>query len=139
MDDDFQPTFTSFFEAGYHTELTILKALSIGLGLPEDALGQRHAAQTNELRITHYPEVARADFAHSTRIAAHTDFGTITLLFQDAVGGLRGLPFLFFPLRSCVRDVMALTQGCRNGGPAARWGVCGRRERRAIRMYPEFR
>ncbi|GAB1203511.1 hypothetical protein APSETT445_002146 [Aspergillus pseudonomiae] len=89
VDDAFQPTFISFFEAGYRTELIILKALSIGLGLPEQTLGQLHAEQTNELRITHYPAVARGDFAHSTRIAAHTDFGTITLLFQDAVGGLQ--------------------------------------------------
>ncbi|OJJ36075.1 hypothetical protein ASPWEDRAFT_41308 [Aspergillus wentii DTO 134E9] len=89
VDDTFQPTFTSFFEAGYRTELAILRALSIGLGLPEHWLGQLHAAQTNELRITHYPAVAREDFAHSTRIATHTDFGTITLLFQDAVGGLQ--------------------------------------------------
>ncbi|KAJ5516874.1 hypothetical protein N7527_008434 [Penicillium freii] len=89
VDGAFRPTFTSFFEAGYRTELVILKALSIGLGLPEKTLGQLHATQTNELRITHYPAVARGDFAHSTRIAAHTDFGTITLLFQDAVGGLQ--------------------------------------------------
>ncbi|KAB8269058.1 hypothetical protein BDV30DRAFT_230150 [Aspergillus minisclerotigenes] len=89
VDDAFQPTFTAFFEAGYRAELTILKALSIGLGLPEHRLGQLHADQTNELRITHYPAVARGEFAHSTRIATHTDFGTITLLFQDAVGGLQ--------------------------------------------------
>ncbi|KAE8395433.1 hypothetical protein BDV23DRAFT_144988 [Aspergillus alliaceus] len=89
VDDGFQPTFTSFFEAGYRTELAILRALSIGLGLPEQTLGQLHADQTNELRITHYPAVARGDFVHSTRIAAHTDFGTITLLFQDTVGGLQ--------------------------------------------------
>ena len=106
VDDGFQPTFTSFFEAGYRTELAILKALSIGLSLPEDALGQLHAEQTNELRITHYPEVARGDFAHSTRIAAHTDFGTITLLFQDAVGGLREFffPLLSSPFSSCPRS-----------------------------------
>jgi isopenicillin N synthase-like dioxygenase len=96
VDDAFQPTFTTFFEAGYRTELTILKALSIGLGLPEQTLGQLHADQTNELRITHYPAVARGDFVHSTRIAAHTDFGTITLLFQDAVGGLREFFSFFF-------------------------------------------
>lgn len=106
MDDAFQPIFTSFFEAGYRTELTILKALSIGLGLPEQTLGQLHAEQTNELRMTHYPRVTRGDFAHSTRIATHTDFGTITLLFQDAVGGLRGFSSSF-PLD----DVIALMQG----------------------------
>ncbi|KAL4954840.1 hypothetical protein BDW69DRAFT_162380 [Aspergillus filifer] len=89
VDSTFEPTFTSFFEAGYHAELTILSALSIGLGLPQQTLPSLHADQTNELRITHYPVVTRGEFAHATRVAAHTDFGTITLLFQDAVGGLQ--------------------------------------------------
>ena len=87
--DSFQPIFTSFFSACYRTELAILEAISLGLGLPNQTLSQLHAAQSNELRLTHYPEVSRGDFAHSTRIAAHTDFGTITLLFQDSVGGLQ--------------------------------------------------
>ncbi|KAF7591576.1 hypothetical protein BBP40_001324 [Aspergillus hancockii] len=87
--DTFKPTFTSFFNACYRVELTILEAISIGLRLLPDTLGQLHAAKTNELRLTHYPAVLRSDFAHATRIAAHTDFGTITLLFQDRVGGLQ--------------------------------------------------
>ena len=87
--DSFQPTFTSFFSACYRIELAILEAISLGLGLPAQTLSQLHAAQSNELRLTHYPAVSRGDFAHSTRIAAHTDFGTITLLFQDSVGGLQ--------------------------------------------------
>jgi isopenicillin N synthase-like dioxygenase len=85
----FKPTFTKYFEACYQAELTILEAISIGLGLPGDTLGQFHVNQSNELRLTHYPAVSRGDFAHSTRIAAHTDFGTITILFHDGVGGLR--------------------------------------------------
>lgn len=109
VDDAFQPTFTSFFEAGYRTQLIILEALSIGLGLPEQTLGQLHAAQTNELRVTHYPPVARGEFAHSTRIAAHTDFGTVTLLFQDAVGGLRRSSFI--SLYSPLDDVIANAGG----------------------------
>lgn len=87
--DTFQPFFTSFFSACYQAECEILEALSIGLGLPPQTLSERHANQSNELRLTHYPAVSRSEFANSTRIATHTDFGTITLLFQDAVGGLR--------------------------------------------------
>ncbi|KAK8085891.1 isopenicillin N synthase [Apiospora hydei] len=85
--DAFQPTFTSFFEVCYRAQLAILEAISIGLGLPAQKLGELHVDQSNELRLTHYPAVARDEFGHSTRIAAHTDFGTITLLFQDSVGG----------------------------------------------------
>ncbi|CAJ2499770.1 Uu.00g026230.m01.CDS01 [Anthostomella pinea] len=87
--DTFRPTFTSFYSACYHAELAILEALSLGLGLPAETLANLHKDEINELRLTRYPEVSRSDFAHSTRIAAHTDFGTITLLFQDDVGGLQ--------------------------------------------------
>ncbi|KAB5554578.1 hypothetical protein GE09DRAFT_1121591 [Coniochaeta sp. 2T2.1] len=87
--DTFQPFFTSFFSACYQAECEILEALSLGLGLPPQTLSERHADQSNELRLTHYPAVSRSEFASSTRIATHTDFGTITLLFQDAVGGLQ--------------------------------------------------
>ncbi|PTB66088.1 Clavaminate synthase-like protein [Trichoderma citrinoviride] len=87
--DAFQPAFTSFFSTCYRAQLSILKAISIGLALPEQTLSQLHTEQANELRLTHYPTVPRGDFSHSTRIAAHTDFGTITLLFQDDVGGLQ--------------------------------------------------
>ncbi|KAK8036631.1 hypothetical protein PG994_015402 [Apiospora phragmitis] len=87
--DAFQPTFTSFFSVCYRAQLAILEAIAIGLELPAATLKQLHANQSNELRLTHYPAVAKDDFAHSTRIAAHTDFGTITLLFQDSVGGLQ--------------------------------------------------
>ncbi|KAM0816273.1 putative Fe2OG dioxygenase domain-containing protein [Seiridium cardinale] len=89
VQDTFQPTLTSFFSACYQAEIDILDALSIGLGLPAQTLSQLHVKQSNELRLTHYPAAPRKDFAHSTRIATHTDFGTITLLFQDAVGGLQ--------------------------------------------------
>ncbi|KAI6356742.1 hypothetical protein MCOR25_007871 [Pyricularia grisea] len=87
--DGFQPTFTSFFEVCYQAQLAILEAVAIGLGLPRQIFAELHVDQTNELRLTHYPTVARDEFASSTRIAAHTDFGSITLLFQDSVGGLQ--------------------------------------------------
>lgn len=90
--DAFQPLFTSFFASAYKAEIAILQALSIGLGLPPQMLPELHTERANELRLTHYPAVSRKEFSHSTRIAAHTDFGTITLLFQDSVGGLR-MPF----------------------------------------------
>lgn len=79
---------SSFFSVCYDAELVILDAISIGLGLPIHSLRELHATQINELRLSHYPEADRADFVNATRIAAHTDFGTITLLFQDNVGGL---------------------------------------------------
>ncbi|KAK6086078.1 hypothetical protein SCUP234_01478 [Seiridium cupressi] len=107
VQDTFQPILTSFFSACYRAELDILAALSIGLGLSAETLSQLHVKQSNELRLTHYPAVPRKDFAHSTRIATHTDFGTITLLFQDAVGGLRKQLFILNPQPLCLHTSLA--------------------------------
>jgi isopenicillin N synthase-like dioxygenase len=99
---------SSLFTVCYDAQLQILDAISIGLGLPIHTLRELHGAQTNELRLTHYPEVDRADFANATRIAAHTDFGTITLLFQDNVGGL-GKQIPPSKLGRCHPSILALS------------------------------
>ncbi|KAJ5649421.1 Oxoglutarate/iron-dependent dioxygenase [Penicillium longicatenatum] len=113
--DGFQMIMNSFFSVCYDAELKILDAISIGLGLPVHALRELHVMKTNELRLSHYPEVDRAEFANATRIAAHTDFGTITLLFQDDVGGLEmEYPCgsgLFVPAESCGRYECILNVG----------------------------
>jgi isopenicillin N synthase-like dioxygenase len=99
---------SSLFTVCYDAQLQILDTISIGLGLPIHTLRELHGAQTNELRLTHYPEVDRADFANATRIAAHTDFGTITLLFQDNVGGL-GKQIPPSKLGRCHPSILALS------------------------------
>jgi len=61
------------------------------LSLPStDSLARHHAGSLFNLSLLHYPAVS-APLLRSgaqTRIPAHSDFGTLTLLFQDAVGGL---------------------------------------------------
>jgi isopenicillin N synthase-like dioxygenase len=50
-----------------------------------------HNKAENEFRILHYPSIPASELADgtATRIAEHTDFGSITMLFQDSVGGLQ--------------------------------------------------
>jgi isopenicillin N synthase-like dioxygenase len=70
----------------------ILHALALALALPTaDHLAATHAQSLFQLRLLHYPSVSASvlDSGRATRIAAHSDFGTLTLLFQDAVGGLQ--------------------------------------------------
>ena len=68
----------------------ILQALEQGLGLPDSRIQSLCTRDEAELRLTHYPpiEVSRLKEGKTTRIAEHTDFGTVTLLFQDSTGGL---------------------------------------------------
>lgn len=66
----------------------LLQALSLALQLPEAFLVDRHG-QNFFLRLLHYPPVKQAA-TNQLRAGEHTDYGTVTLLFQepDAVGGL---------------------------------------------------
>lgn len=111
--DEFRKAMEGFFGVCYNAELDVLEAISLGLGLrQEGGLKGLHRDGTNELRLTHYPAVRVGEFGCAsegngkgetgkgnkeakTRIAAHTDFGSVTLLFQDSVGGLRTFFFLF--------------------------------------------
>lgn len=93
--EDSLPGFRSFmeyfYEKAFKTEMQLLSALAIALGVSEDHLRSLHNRAENEFRLLHYPAIAASELADgsATRIAEHTDFGTITMLFQDSVGGLQ--------------------------------------------------
>ena len=93
--EDILPGFRSFMETFYtqafKTELHIISAISEALGISESHLQSLHSRAENEFRILHYPAipVSMLTGGTATRIAEHTDFGTITMLFQDSTGGLQ--------------------------------------------------
>lgn len=88
------PGFRAFFNGFYWkcraVELEILRALALGMGLAENFFEYFHSKADNQTRILHYPAIEEDVLLKGTkkRINAHTDFGTITLVFQDEVGGL---------------------------------------------------
>lgn len=81
----------SFYDLAFKIEHHLLEAIAIGLGVSSDHLHLLHHKAENEFRLLHYPEVPASTLADGTktRIAEHTDFGTITMLFQDSIGGLQ--------------------------------------------------
>lgn len=86
----FRLSCNEFFETCYGTAMDLLRAIAIGMELPEDYFREYHTKKDNQLRLLHYPPIEAELLRAGTteRIAAHTDFGTMTLLFQDQVGGL---------------------------------------------------
>ncbi|KAL3477641.1 hypothetical protein BJX99DRAFT_225861 [Aspergillus californicus] len=86
----FRGFFANFFQTCSGLETLMLRLIAIGMGLEEKFFLEYHQDRTNQCRLLHYPpaeeELLRAGKAE--RIAAHTDFGTMTILFQDEVGGL---------------------------------------------------
>ncbi|KAF7292213.1 Thymine dioxygenase [Mycena indigotica] len=86
----FRAACDAFYARCYELEQNILRAIALGFRLPEDYFLASHPPQQNQLRLLHYPPVSQASLEEGTarRMVAHTDFITITLLFQDDVGGL---------------------------------------------------
>jgi isopenicillin N synthase-like dioxygenase len=68
----------------------VLRAFAIGFALSEDYFVSRHG-KNNMLRLLHYPPVTHDALDGQMRVGSHTDFGTMTLLFQDPSGGLEVL------------------------------------------------
>lgn len=67
--------------------LRILKAMAIALNEAEDFFTQHFNLPISVLRMLHYPSQTQA----TNGAGAHTDYGCITLLYQDASGGLQVL------------------------------------------------
>ncbi|KAF2725938.1 Clavaminate synthase-like protein [Polychaeton citri CBS 116435] len=80
-----------FFKDCAKLTYQLLECLSLALGLSEGtSLGKYHADTLFNLSLIHYPSipVEQRPSGTLTRNPPHSDFGTLTLLFQDEVGGL---------------------------------------------------
>lgn len=96
----------SFYTLFQETSNTIFEAIELGLALPAGSLLSRALPDVGELRLNHYPRIPKHELLtkNTRRIWPHTDFGTLSLLFQDSAGGLefedRSKPGTFVPVMS---------------------------------------
>lgn len=94
LPEDKLPGFRAFMEEYFmqcsNLIHSILDALTIALKVPEPGLSPTHSESLFQLRLLHYPSIDTEQLRNNerSRINAHSDFGTLTLLFQDNVGGL---------------------------------------------------
>ncbi|KAL2828923.1 hypothetical protein BDW59DRAFT_142513 [Aspergillus cavernicola] len=87
----FRDFITSFYWDCDRVGKEVLQALAIGLNLEdENYLSKKHSGNDNQLRLLHYLPVPAQDLEEErvSRCAAHTDWSSITMLFQDDCGGL---------------------------------------------------
>lgn len=85
-----KPLLARYMRAAHGTGLKILSILSTKLGLPADALAGFHRiteASGDHVRMTHGPPRRSAELPE-IQTPGHTDFGTITILF-NWLGGLQ--------------------------------------------------
>ncbi len=87
----FQQRITQFFEECTVGAHNVLRAFAIALSLPPDALTKHHQNHGYTLRLLHYPPLQTSPKSGQIRAGAHSDYGSLTLLFQDSVGGLEVL------------------------------------------------
>ncbi|WP_375470336.1 isopenicillin N synthase family dioxygenase [uncultured Nostoc sp.] len=85
---DIDASIVAFYDSCTELANTVLQAFALALELPEDFLIIRHNQQNHTLRLLHYPPLQTPPKPGQVRAGEHSDYGSITLLFQDDVGGL---------------------------------------------------
>ena len=85
--DDFRVPVERHFDAVIALGRKLLGAIAIALSEPEDFFADLFERPIGSMRLLHYPP--QADYAARQHgVAPHTDYGAITLLYQDETGGL---------------------------------------------------
>jgi len=86
-DKEFRDVMQDFFEQCRQLHAVVMKGIAIGLGLEAEFFADYVKQGDNTLRLLHYPGVPADAFAHGrVRAGLHSDYGSITLLFQDSRG-----------------------------------------------------
>ena len=84
--ETFRQTITAFFQLCTMEMEPLFRAFAIALSMPIDYLAERHQTCDYTLRLLHYPPLTRAPKPGQIRAGAHSDYGSLTLLFQDQGG-----------------------------------------------------
>ncbi|KAK0709040.1 2OG-Fe(II) oxygenase [Lasiosphaeria miniovina] len=88
----FRATMTGFFEQCKALHVEVMRAIAVGMGLEGSFFDGFVDVGDNTLRLLHYPAVKKEVFQINpgqVRAGEHSDYGSITLLFQDSRGGLQ--------------------------------------------------
>ncbi|KIW98014.1 uncharacterized protein Z519_01598 [Cladophialophora bantiana CBS 173.52] len=80
-----------FFLTLKDLHVNVMRAIALGMGMEEHFFDSYTDGGDNTLRLLHYPPVKKSvwrDNPNQVRAGEHSDYGSITLLFQDDIGGL---------------------------------------------------
>jgi isopenicillin N synthase-like dioxygenase len=85
----FRPAVRAYVEALSGLARRLVRVVALALDCPADALAPYFARPTTFLRLLYYPPQGPQSPADLFGSAPHTDYGFITILLQDDVGGLQ--------------------------------------------------
>lgn len=89
-DVEFKEVMLEFFERCKQLHAVVMKGIALALKLDPDFFADFVKQGDNTLRLLHYPAVPATAFANGrVRAGLHSDYGSITFLFQDSRGGLQ--------------------------------------------------
>jgi len=89
----FKDTYMEYFDAVHQLSKSMFQLMALSLGL-EKSYFDAFAADPNGIclcRAHHYSPTPEDTLGRTRGVGAHTDFGALTLLLQDTVGGLEVL------------------------------------------------
>ncbi|TMA13183.1 MAG: isopenicillin N synthase family oxygenase [Deltaproteobacteria bacterium] len=84
----FREAVLAFQQGAMETCNQLMRAIAVSLGLPEGYFALYHDRSDSTARLLHYPPIPATPLPGQIRAGAHTDFGGLSLLFQDGEGGL---------------------------------------------------
>ncbi|KAF9226668.1 Clavaminate synthase-like protein [Gyrodon lividus] len=87
---EFKQTMLQFFQTCHELHVVVMRSIALGLDLDESFFDRRIDQQYHNLRLLSYPSIRTKLLSQDgqARAGAHSDYGTVTLLFQDSIGGL---------------------------------------------------
>ena len=88
---EFAAAMTGFYDALSTCARMLLRPLAVGIGLPEDWFVQRFTKPLARGAVLRYPPQPPTAPGDQFGTSAHTDYGGITLVWQDQAGGLEVL------------------------------------------------
>jgi len=86
-----RPAWTAYYDAMRGLARRLMSLFARGLGLPPGFFAGQVGHGPDALRAINYPAREHAPLPGQMRAGPHTDYGTLTILRQDAVGGLEVL------------------------------------------------
>lgn len=86
---DFKRTCTAYFDSAHQVARQLLRAFAIGLALPEETFLAGSHDPISRASLIYYPPQSEQTGRDQFGVAPHTDFGVLTVLAQDHVGGLQ--------------------------------------------------
>ena len=96
---DFRQTMVQFYGTCFDLASSLMRCIAVIGSLPEDYFVSAHTGENVTLRLLYYPGSDRGASSFESEhgrsatpeilAGAHTDYGMMTLLFQDNIGGLQ--------------------------------------------------